>query len=267
MLKRTALVLLLLLTPAAAAQDLDKATSAIVQISGKRNGATVRGSGFVVGLAPHKATIVTASHVIEGVEQLQVTFAADRTESFSAGAVLGMEMGNPRGLAVFQVRGDLPVGMTTLSFETESQLRRGEEVFLLGFPEMARTPLALRRTFAGPDGNFLQLDLPAGEGISGAPVLRNSGGVLGVVVEVDGGIAFAVKALVARDAVLGWGGSLGSQGGTSPSPPPSVAAACVPAGQIAWTASLTSASAQEPSPWARPPATRRPTPTRSRRTR
>ncbi len=237
MLNRTALALLLLLLQAAAAaqaQDLDTAVSAVVRISGTRNGSRVQGSGFVVGLAPGKATIVTASHVIQGVEQIQVTFAVDRTESFPAGIVLGMEAGNSRGLAVFQVRGDLPAGVTALSFETESQLRRGEDVFVVGFPEMAETPLALRRTFAGPTGNFLQLDQPAGEGISGSPVLRNGGGVIGVVVDEDLRLTFAVKALVALDAVAGWGGPLGVQTGTSATSapakprPPSIGAASVP---------------------------------------
>jgi hypothetical protein len=234
MLYRIAFALLLHLPPAVTAQDLDTAVSALVRISGTRDGATVRGSGFVVGLAPGKATVVTASHVIEGAEQLRVTFAADRTESFPAGAVLGMESGNPRGLAVFQVRGALPEGVGLLNFDTETQLRRGEDVFLLGYPEMAQAPLALRRTFAGTDGNLLQLDQPVGEGISGAPVLRNGGGVLGVVVEVNGGIALAVKALLARDAVLGWGASLGSRSGTISNPPqlPPTAVACT-SGQTA----------------------------------
>ncbi len=240
MVNRAVIVLLLLLPTAGFPQDfatvpddLDTAISAVVRISGIRNGSRVQGSGFVVGLAPGKATIVTASHVIQGVEQLRVTFAADRTESFPAGIVLGMEAGNSRGLAVFQVRGDLPAGVTTLSFVTETQLRRGEDVFLIGFPEMAEAPLTLRRTFAGPTGNFLQLDQPAGEGISGAPVLGNGGRVFGVVVEENLHLTFAVKALVARDAITGWEGSLGSQTSTvtstpaKPAPPPAEAA-CVP---------------------------------------
>jgi formylglycine-generating enzyme required for sulfatase activity len=211
MLIRTALALLILFSAAASAQDLDTALSAVVRISGKRGGTPVRGSGFVVGLDRNKATIVTASHVIEGVQQLAVTFAVDRTESFPAGVVLGMEAGNPRGLAAFQVRGTLPAGVTTLSFETEVQVQRGEDVYLLGFPQMATAPLARRGTFAGPDGNFLQLDMTAGEGFSGAPVLRKNGKVLGVVTDEDLQLTFAVKALVARDAVIGWGGKLGTR--------------------------------------------------------
>lgn len=210
MLIRLSLVLLLLFAPVASAQDLDAALSALVKISGTRNETPVRGSGFVIGLDGDKATIVTASHVIEGAREIEVTFAVDRTQSFPAGAVLGMETGNPRGLAVFQVRGALPAGLAPLSFETETPLQRGENVFLFGFPEMAAAPLSLQMFFAGLDGNFLRLDRPAGEGLSGAPVLRN-GKVVGVVMDEDLRLTYAVKATVAHDAVTGWGVVLGGQ--------------------------------------------------------
>lgn len=211
MLIRPLFVLLLLFPAAASTQDLDAAVSAVVRISGTLNDTKARGTGFVVALDRDKATIVTASHVIEGMQRIEVTFAVDPATSFPVGTVLGMESGNPRGLAVFQVRGALPAGVIALSFENEAQIQRGEDLFLVGFPRMATAPLTLRRTFAGPLGNFLQLDLSAGEGFSGAPVLRRSGKVLGVVTDEDPQLTFAVKALVARDAVIGWGGKLGTQ--------------------------------------------------------
>ena len=215
MLTRTVIALLLLLSSVASAQELDKAVSAVVRISGMREGTPVRGSGFVVGLDRDKATIVTAAHVIEGVQQIEVAFAAELVRSFPAGVVLGMDAGNPNGLAVLQVSGALPVRITTLSFEAEIQLQRGEDLFLLGFPNMRTASVTLRRTFAGPNGDFLQLDQAVGEGFSGAPVLRN-GKVVGVVVSEDPQLTFAVKAFVAQDAVIGWGGQLGGQSSTPP---------------------------------------------------
>ena len=204
---QTALALLLLLPATAVAQNLDTALSAVVRISGTRNGAEVQGSGFVIERDRDKATILTASHVIEGVQQLQVTFAADITESFPAGLVLGMESGNPRGLAVFQVRGALPAGVTALSFDTAAVLQRGEDVFVLGFPGMVTSPDTLRMSFSSPDGNLLRFDRTVGEDGSGSPVLRN-GKVVGVVVDEDGLRTYVIKAAVAQDAVLGWGGRL-----------------------------------------------------------
>ncbi len=210
MLTRLTLALLLLLPASASAQELDKAVSALVRISGMRGGTPVRGSGFVVGLDRDKATIVTASRVIEGVQQLEITFAADRTESFSARLVLGTEAGNQRGLAALQVLGALPAGVIALSFETEDRLQQGEDLFLLGFPEASTTPLALWRRHAGPNGNFLQLDGSVEEAFSGAPVFLKDK-VVGVVTVTDEDLqrVFAVKATVARKAVVGWGARLG----------------------------------------------------------
>jgi formylglycine-generating enzyme required for sulfatase activity len=212
MLLRAALALLLVFPASAAGQDIDQTVPAVVKITGTRGDTPVQGSGFVVRLERDKAVIVTAAHVIEGVEQLAVRFAADLSESFPVGGVYGMDAGNPRGLAVFEVRGAFPAGVTALGFDTEVALRRGEDLYVEGFPEHAKTPLTLRRTFAGPDGNFLQLDPSAGEGLSGAPVLRG-GRVVGVVTDVLPQLTFAVKALVVRDAVLGWGVKLGGEAG------------------------------------------------------
>jgi len=212
---RATLALLLLLPSAASAQDLGTAVSAVVRTSGTKDGTTVRGSGFVVGLERDKATIVTASHVIEGVQQLEVTFGVDLTQSFPAGRILGIDTGNPRGLAVFQVSGVLPAGLTALSFDTETQLKRGEDaVSIVGFPNKSPIPLILRRTFASPNGNLLELDQRVGEDCSGAPVLWK-GKVLGVMMEDPTEmLSGAVKAIVACDALSGWGIKLCEQSST-----------------------------------------------------
>jgi formylglycine-generating enzyme required for sulfatase activity len=204
----TFLALLPFASAASAQEDLEPAVSAVVRIisPGREGKAEQRGSGFVVGLDRDRATIVTASHVIEGTptQQIEVTFAVDLGQTFHAGALLGQEAGNERGLAVFQVRGALPKGVTALSFDTAVQLQRGEDLFLVGFPQMANSPLTFRRSYAGPSGNFLQLDQSVGEGFSGAPVLRK-GKVVGVVMETDTQLTFAVNSLVAQAALRGWG--------------------------------------------------------------
>jgi S1-C subfamily serine protease len=210
MLIRPALALLLLLPTTAAAQDLDTALSAMVRISGTRDDTPVRGSGFVVGLDGDKATIVTASHVIEGAQQLEVNFAADLAERFPAGAVLGMEAGNPRGLAVFQVRGALPANVTSLSFEVERGPRIGDALFLLGFPEMAPAPRTAQRVLSARSGTLLLVDQKIGEGFSGGPVLQG-GKVVGVVTDMDEQTTYAVNALVVQAALEGWGEKLAVQ--------------------------------------------------------
>ncbi len=219
---RAALALLLLLPAAAWAQgqDLDTALSAVVRISGTREGATVRGSGFVVALEPGKATIVTAAHVIAGVPQIEVTFAADRSTSYPAGAVLGMDA----ALAGFLVRGELPAGLTALSFETDLRPSQGDDLFLVGFPQMDLAPRTPRRMLAGRRGTMLLIDQEIGEGFSGGPVLQR-GKVVGVVTDTDAQTTYAVNAVVAREALDGWGIRLGSPPAAGTAPPPS--AVCV----------------------------------------
>ncbi len=222
---RAVLALLLLLPAAVSAQDLDRAVSALVRISGERGGTPVRGSGFVVGLDRGKATIVTASHVIEGVERLSVTFAADLSEHFPAGDVLGMEAGHSRGLAVFQVRGEIPSGVTALSFETEVRPALGATLFLLGFPQRSATPRTAQRVLSAPSGPLLLIDQGVGEGHSGGPVLQN-GKVVGVVTDTDEQTTYAVNAVVAREALVGWGVRLGGS-----TPPAASAPRTTPAAQ------------------------------------
>lgn len=191
----------------AAAQDLKAAAGALVRISGTREDTPVRGSGFVVALDSDKATIVTASHVIEGVQDLRVTFAADPTESYAAGEVFGMEAQDPNGLAAFQVRGMLPKELTWLLLDADRRPGQGDDLFLLGFPERALTPVSSRSVLSGRAGALLVIDREVGEGFSGGPVLQGPR-VVGVVTTVEGQTR-AVSAVVAREILLGWGVKLG----------------------------------------------------------
>jgi len=192
------------------AQEVDTARAAVVKISGTRGGTPVRGSGFVVSKNRNVATIVTASHVIQGAE-FEVRFAAAPTERFPVDAVLGMEAGNPNGLAVLQVRGAIPPGVETLSFDVENRPRADERLVLIGYPQMTLAPLTKRRSLSGRRGTLLLLDLSVGEGFSGGPVLRG-GKVVGVVTGEDSQLTYAVNAVVAGEALRGWGVRLGSSG-------------------------------------------------------
>ncbi|HTG36081.1 MAG TPA: SUMF1/EgtB/PvdO family nonheme iron enzyme [Thermoanaerobaculia bacterium] len=232
MLIRAILALLLLFPAAASAQELDTAFSALVRISGTRDGTTVRGTGFVVGLDHDKATIVTASHVIEGMEmaRVQVAFAGD-PKSFPADVILGMDFNNPNGLAVFLVRGTLPSGTTVLSLDSERP-HIGEALFLLGFPNMELSPRTTQRVLSARRGTSLLIDQEIGEGFSGGPVLKD-GKVVGVVIGMDGQTTYAVNAVVVREALEGWGVKFGRQISVSTNtlkttPPTPVVENCVP---------------------------------------
>ena len=196
------LTCLLHLAAAAAAQDVAAALASVVRISGTRGETPVRGSGFVVAVSGGVATVVTASHVIEGA-RFEVAFAA-ATDRFPVDAadVLGMDRGPD--LAVFLVRGAIPAGVASLDFDVESRPRAAESLLLVGFPQSSRTPLTKSRNYSGRRGTLLLLDLPVGEGFSGGPVVRD-GKVVGVVTDEDPQLTYAVNALVAREFVLGSG--------------------------------------------------------------
>jgi formylglycine-generating enzyme required for sulfatase activity len=187
-----------------------------------REGTPVRGSGFVVDLVGDKATIVTAAHVIEGTRHLEVTFAADRSAHFATEALLGMEAGSRNGLAVFPVRGALPAGVTALRFEISKRPEVGEALFLAGFPQVELEPRATRRVLAGRRGTLLLIDQAVGEGFSGGPVLQ-AGAVVGVVTDTDEQTTYAVNAVVAREALEGWGIPLGGSGPALEGPPSATA--------------------------------------------
>ncbi len=225
MMKRTFLALALFVLPAASpAQDIEPIFASMVRITATRGDATVRGSGFVVDLRRDVATIVTASHVIEGA-QIEVVFSSS-TRRFQPDVLLGMESGAPNGLATFQVRG-VPVGTAALSLDAANRPRAAEALLLVGFPQMSPTPLAKQRVLSGRRGTLLLIDLPVGEGFSGGPVVRE-GKVVGVVTGQDRQLTYAVNAVVAREALLGWGVALGSARAPRPpeSPPPPTVEVC-----------------------------------------
>lgn len=69
---------------------------------------------------------------------------------------------------------------------------------------MEPAPRTTQRTLSGRRGTLLLVDQGVGEGFSGGPVLRD-GKVVGVVTEADEQTTYAVNAMVAREALDGWG--------------------------------------------------------------
>lgn len=181
----------------------DSVSEAVVRIFSSRGGMRTWGSGFVVGLDEDTASIVTAAGLIEGAD-VEASFAADPSKRFSAPEILGIQTGDPDGLAVIRIRGAIPTGVGSLSLESEVFPQFGEPLSLLGFPTPGSTPVARLKSSGDTDGDAFLLSLPAGTGFTGAPVLRNAA-VVGVVVSDDGEFTRAVRAPALRKLLLGWG--------------------------------------------------------------
>jgi S1-C subfamily serine protease len=188
------------------------------------------GSGFVIDKAGH---IVTNYHVIEGAEQIEVSFSNRDT---LRATLVGSDPSTD--LAVLRVEATSR-GLTPLEFGDSGAVRVGDPVVAIGNPfGLARTATAgivsavQERTITAPNGypidHVIQTDAPINPGNSGGPLLNDRAQVIGVNSQITSaqgasgnvGIGFAVpsntvKAVVAQlvstgkvdRAFLGIGGS------------------------------------------------------------
>ena len=92
------------------AQDIAQIKKGVVKITAQVDGKNKIGSGIIVKLEEDHAYIVTASHVIEGDPQPNVMFFSAPHRPFRA-RVLGLEGGNPAGLAALLIEGKIPPGL------------------------------------------------------------------------------------------------------------------------------------------------------------
>lgn len=186
------------------AEDLDVLKAGVVKITAHVNGTTKIGTGIVVRLEKDAAFIATASHVIEGDPEPTVQFHADPGPPVSA-KVIGIEGGDPRGLAVLVVREDLPDTLRVLPLDSHVQLESGDPITVLGFPRLAGAPWAVTKgELVGRNGRNLVFSGPIDEGNSGGPLLKGHQ-VVGIVTEASPPFAYAAPAVLAQYVLESWG--------------------------------------------------------------
>jgi hypothetical protein len=179
------------------------------------------GTGFIAAKGKKHLFIVTASHVVEGEVEvplsIQVTFFTQQEEVFQA-KIVKKEGGDPRGLALLKVGGDVPDDVQVLSWDATTQVMGGEEIHLIGFPRVGGNDWAVTKgTLSGLDGSVLKFSGAVAEGNSGGPVLFQ-GRVIGVVMEVIGQFGNAKPAQIAKFTVEHWPGYPRQMETASPSP-------------------------------------------------
>jgi hypothetical protein len=119
--------------------------------------------------------------------------------------VLGLEGGNPAGLAALLVEGKIPSDLLALHLDQTAAVSGGEPITLIGFPRAEGSLWTVTTgTLSGRRGSALSFSGTADEGNSGGPVLFQ-GKVVGIVTEVGAKFNTAVPALVAHFALEGWG--------------------------------------------------------------
>jgi S1-C subfamily serine protease len=169
------------------------------------------GSGFVIDKAGH---IVTNYHVIEGADQIEVSFSNRDTLKAT---IVGSDPSTD--IAVLRVEASSR-GLTPLEFGDSGAVHVGDPVVAIGNPfGLARTATAgivsavQERTITAPNGypidHVIQTDAPINPGNSGGPLLNERAQVVGVNSQIapaqgssgNVGIGFAVPANTVKAAV------------------------------------------------------------------
>jgi S1-C subfamily serine protease len=169
------------------------------------------GSGFVIDKAGH---IVTNYHVIEGADQIEVSFSNQDT---LRATLVGSDPSTD--IAVLRVEASSR-GLTPLTFGDSGGVRVGDPVVAIGNPfGLARTTTAgivsavQERTITAPNGypidHVIQTDAQINQGNSGGPLLNHRAQVIGVNSQIapapgstgNVGIAFAVPSNTVKEVV------------------------------------------------------------------
>jgi S1-C subfamily serine protease len=166
------------------------------------------GSGFVFDQQGH---IVTNYHVVEGADELQVTFA-DGTMDLAT--VVGADPSNDLAVIRVELTGSR---LAALPLGDSEDLRVGRFVVAIGNPFGLEQTLttgvvsSLGRVIQSPDGRFIgeiiQTDAAINPGNSGGPLLDLEGRVIGVNSAIlspsraSAGIGFAIPSSTVRRVV------------------------------------------------------------------
>ncbi|HEX4930482.1 MAG TPA: trypsin-like peptidase domain-containing protein [Gaiellaceae bacterium] len=167
------------------------------------------GSGFVIDKAGH---IVTNYHVIEGADQIEVSFSNRDT---LRATLVGSDPSTD--IAVLRVDASSR-SLTPLVLGDSDAVRVGDPVVAIGNPfGLARTATAgivsavQERTITAPNGypidHVIQTDAPINPGNSGGPLLNGRAEVIGVNSQIapgssgNVGIGFAVPANTVKEVV------------------------------------------------------------------
>lgn len=161
------------------------------------------GTGFVVSQEATSVSIVTASHVVEGGREIDVEFFTDRGRLFQA-KVMGMEGGDPQGLAILSISGETPEDVLVLRMNPSVPVRAGDPLTTIGFPNAGGPWAVSKGEIVGRKGKVITFSGAIEEGNSGGPLLKE-GEVIGVVAEARLPFAAAVPSVIAKYFLESWG--------------------------------------------------------------
>ncbi|MGE3976367.1 MAG: SUMF1/EgtB/PvdO family nonheme iron enzyme [Nitrospira sp.] len=203
-LSRRVLPLLALLIPQfLQAEDIAQVKKGVVKITAQAEGQQPKvGTGVVIRVDHDVAYIVTAAHVIERDPKPTVAFFSNPQQPFVA-QVVGIEGGDPQGLAALRVAEPIPDGVVALPLDLTTKVAGGEALTFIGFPRTLPPWTVSTGSLSGMNGPILAFQALVEEGHSGGPLLLN-GQVIGVVSDTRGRLGYAVPASILAVALRGW---------------------------------------------------------------
>lgn len=140
--------------------------------------ATFTGTGFLISTNGY---LVTNFHVVEAANEL--TVIDNKGQSFPAKLI---RVDSSNDLAILKIEGTFPA----IPLARSSNVRRGDPVFTLGYPNTRLQGLAVKFTDGTVSSltgiqdspNSFQISVPIQPGNSGGPLISRDGAVVGVVV-------------------------------------------------------------------------------------
>ena len=158
------------------------------------------GTGFVID---EKGLILTNHHVIDGADEIRITFTEDEHEKAIKAKVVGDDP--TLDLALLEIKTDRK--LTPLPLGDSDQVDVGEYVMAVGNPfgqghSVTHGIISFkgRNSPQMPLANYLQTDAPINPGNSGGPLVNLRGEVIGINNAIDAraqGIGFAIPSKVA----------------------------------------------------------------------
>lgn len=174
----------------------------VVKITAQVDGKMKVGTGFIVRVDKDAVSIVTAAHVVEGDPKPTMTFSSQPQQPFVA-QVVGIEGGDPQGLAALRVARPIPDGVVALPLDLTTKVVGGEAITFIGFPRTLPPWTVSTGSLSGMNGPTLAFQALVEEGHSGGPLLLN-GQMIGIVSETRGRLGYAVPASIVAVALAGW---------------------------------------------------------------
>lgn len=178
----------------------------VVKIHCNASGETSIGTGVVVHVEQNTAYIVTALHVVEGDSHPQIAFYSEPNKFYSS-RVIGLEGGDPKGMAALLVEGQLPTSIRPLTIDKTSNISGGETVTIIGFPGIVGSAWTITKgTISGRQGRDYTFSGIAEEGNSGGPLLFGDK-LIGIITTYNDRAKFgyATPAEAVSFALNGWG--------------------------------------------------------------